>query len=119
MVASPALKTIGTSRAYNTSDTTSMKECQKDRSDKPVHDEGYDAFASHQKYMFLVQSYIGQEYGRTRMVAAPALETIGAFPSKNTSNTSSRKVCEKDGAKNQIHDDGDDAIASHQKSQFF
>ena len=52
----------------------------------------------------------------TPSTAAPALNMIGVLRSQSTSNTSSRKECEKDGANNLVHDEGDDAIASHQKS---
>ena len=54
----------------------------------------------------------------TPSTAAPALNMIGVLRSQSTSNTSSRKECEKDGANNLFHDEGDDAIASHQKSMF-
>ena len=60
MVASPALRTIGTALSQNTSNTYSRKVCEKDGTNNPVHDEGDDAIASHQKSMFLVQSHLGQ-----------------------------------------------------------
>ena len=60
MVASTALKTIGASRSQNISDTSYRKVCEKDGANKLVHDEGDDYIASHQKYMFLVQSHLGQ-----------------------------------------------------------
>ena len=82
MVSDPALKIIGASRSHNTSDTSPRKECEKD-ADKPVHDEGYDAIASHQKSMFLVQSHIGQEEGRTTMVDNVSM----AAPAQVTQNT--------------------------------
>ena len=47
----------------------------------------------------------------TPSTAAPSLKTIGASRSHNTSDTSSRKECEKDGADTPVHDEGDDAIA--------
>ena len=54
----------------------------------------------------------------TPSTAAPTLKAIGNSCSQNTSNTSSRKECEKDGAKNSVHDEGADAIESHHKSMF-
>ena len=36
--------------------------------DKPVCDEGEDDILSHQKSMFLVQSYLGREEGQTTMM---------------------------------------------------
>ena len=51
-MASPALKVIGDSRSQNTSDTTSRKVCGNDGADRPVHDEGDGAIASHQKSVF-------------------------------------------------------------------
>ena len=56
-------KNIGPSISHNNFDTSSKKECKKDGSKKPSHDEGDDDIASHQKYMFLVHSHLGQEYG--------------------------------------------------------
>ena len=44
------------------------------------------------------------------------VKTIGTLCSQNTSDTSSRKKCEKDGARKPVHDKGDDSIASHQES---
>ena len=85
---------------------------------KPVHDEVYDAIASHQKSVFLVQSHIGQEEGRTTMLASPALKRIGASCTHNTSNTYSRKLFEKCSANKPVHDEEDDAITTHQKSMF-
>ena len=52
------------------------------------------------------------------MMAAPPLKTIGALCSQNTSDTSSRKECENDGAGKPLHDEEDDYIASQQKSIF-
>ena len=75
MVAYPTLKTIGALRSKNTSDRSSRKACKKNGSDKPVHDEGDDATASHQKYMFLVQSHIGQEEGQKTMVDNVSMST--------------------------------------------
>ena len=71
------LKRIGAFCSQNTSNTSSKKECEKDGADKIVYDEGDDAIASHQKYMFLVLSHLGQEEGQKTMVnnlsiAAPA-----------------------------------------------
>ena len=40
---------------------------------------------------------------------------IGALGSHNTYDTSSRKECKKDGAREPFHDEGDDAIESQQK----
>ena len=68
--------------------------------------------------MFLVQPHIGQEEGKTTMVVSTALKMIGALRSHNTYDTPSRKVCKKDGADKPLHDEGDYAIASHQKSMF-
>ena len=116
--ASPGLKMIGTSCSHNTSSISSRKECKEDGTDKPVRDEGDDYIASHQKSM----SHIGQEQGQTIMYtpsrAAPGLKIIGTSCSQNTSDTSSRKQCENDGADKPVHDEGDDAIASQQKSMF-
>ena len=50
--------------------------------------------------------------------AAHALSTIGTLRSQNTSGTSSRKDCKKYGTNKTVHDEGDDYIASHQKSMF-
>ena len=94
---------------------SSRKECEKDGSNNLVHDERDDAIESHQRSMFLVQSYIVQEERRTTMVASHALKTIGASRSQNISDTSYRKLYEKDGADKPVHDEGDDDIASHQK----
>ena len=58
-MAAPALNMIGASRSQNISDISSRKECEKDGAGKPVHDEGDNAIASHQKSMFLVQSHLG------------------------------------------------------------
>ena len=55
-------------RSHNTYNTSSRKECEKDGSDKPLHDERDDAIASHQSSMFLVQSHLGQEEGKTTMM---------------------------------------------------
>ena len=109
---------IGASRSQNTSDTSSRKEYKKESSDKPVHDEEDDAIVSHQKSVFLVQSYLVQEEGQTKIVASPALKIIGNSCSHNTSYTSSRKECEKDSADKPVHDEGDGAVVSHQKSMF-
>ena len=49
----------------------------------------------------------------------PSLKTIGISSSQNTSDTSSRKGYEKDGADTPVHNEGDDSIASHKKSTFF
>ena len=89
--------------------------CEKDGANKPAHDEGDDDIASQQKYMILVQSHIGQEDGEIKMVASPAIQIICASRSHNTSNTSSREVCKKDGVKKPLHDEGGDNIASNQK----
>ena len=67
-------------RSHNTYNTSSRKECEKDGSDKPLHDERDDAIASHQSSMFLVQSHLGQEEGKTTMMdnvsmASPAQVT--------------------------------------------
>ena len=43
----------------------------------------------------------------------PSLKTIGISSSQNTSDTSSRKGYEKDGADTPVHNEGDDSIASH------
>ena len=77
MLAYPALKTIDASRPQNTPNTSSRKVCEKDGANKPVHDEGDDAIASHQRYMFLVQSHLVQEQEQTKIIdnvsmAAPA-----------------------------------------------
>ena len=96
MVDTPAtvdstLKTIGDSRSQNTSNASSRKYLKKDGTNKLVHDDGDDDIASHQKSVFLFQSYIGQEEGRTTMVAAPALKHIGDSRSQITYDKSSRK----------------------------
>ena len=114
----PTLKTIGALRSHNTSNISYRKECEKEVSDKPVSDEGDDAIASHQKSTFLFWSHIGQEKGQTKMMESPSLKIIGALLSQNTSNTSSRRDFEKNGTNKQVQDEGDDAIASHQKSMF-
>ena len=54
----------------------------------------------------------------TLSTVAPALKTIGASCSHNTSDTFSRKECKKDGANKPVHDEGDDTITSHQKFMF-
>ena len=118
MVAAPALKTIGALCLQNTYDTSSRKECGKDATEKPVQDAGDDAISSHHKSMFLVQSHLGQEEGRTTIMASPTLKMIGASGLQNTSNTSSRTVCKKYGADKLVQDEGDYAIASHQESMF-
>ena len=46
------------------------------------------------------------------------IKIIGALCSHNTSGISSIKEHKKDGAGEPVHDAGDDAIASHQKSMF-
>ena len=66
--ADPALNKIGALLSQNTSNTSFIKVCENDGADDPVHDEGYDAIASHQTSIFLVQSRLGQEEGRTTMV---------------------------------------------------
>ena len=48
----------------------------------------------------------------------PGLKTIDASYSQNTSNTSSREECEKDGADTPVHDEVDDAIVPHHKYMF-
>ena len=83
MVAAPILKTIGALGSQNTSDTSSKKECKNYGADNPVHDEGDDAIISHQKYMFLVQSNIGQEEGRTKRVDNVSMSA----PAQVTQNT--------------------------------
>ena len=65
--------------------------------------------------MFLVQSHLGQEEGRTTIMASPTLKMIGASGLQNTSNTSSRTVCKKYGADKLVQDEGDYAIASQKK----
>ena len=65
--------------------------------------------------MFLFQSHIFQEEGKTTMVSDFALKTIGASRSHNTSDTSSRKERKKDSTNNPVYDEGDDYIASHRK----
>ena len=60
MVASPTLRIIGTFRSQNTSNASYRKDFEKDSADKPVHDEGDDAIASHHGSMYLVQSHISQ-----------------------------------------------------------
>ena len=55
----PTLKTIGALRSHNISDTSSIKEYEKDGVDKPLNDEGDDAITSHKKPMFLVKSRLG------------------------------------------------------------
>ena len=47
----------------------------------------------------------------TPSTADPALKHIGDLCSQNTSDTFSRKYCEKDGVGEPVHDEGDDAIA--------
>ena len=79
--ADSTLKMVGILCSQNNSNTSSIKESEKDGTDKPVHDEGDDHIASHQKSMFLVQSHLGQEEGRTTMVAAPPLKMIGTLRS--------------------------------------
>ena len=54
----------------------------------------------------------------TPSMAAPGIKIIGASCSHNTSNTSSRKECEKYCADKPVHDEVDYAIASHHKSMF-
>ena len=54
----------------------------------------------------------------TLSTTAPSLKTIGALRSQSTSDTSSRKECEKYGADKPVHDEGYDAIVSHHKSMF-
>ena len=54
----------------------------------------------------------------TQSKEAPTLKTIGALRSHNTSNISYRKECEKEVSDKPVSDEGDDAIASHQKSMF-
>ena len=61
--------------------------------------------------MFLVQSHIGREEGRTTTVANPALKTIGTLLSQNIYDTSSRNEKEEYSSDNPVHDDVDDAIA--------
>ena len=45
--AAPVLKTIGASRSQNTPNKFYRKEYKKDGANKPVHDEGDGAIASH------------------------------------------------------------------------
>ena len=115
----PVLKTIGASCSRNTSDTSSRINFKKDGSDKSVHDDINDSIASHQKSILLVQSNIGQEEVRimanTPSTASTRLKTIGASRSRNTSDTSSTKGCENNGADKPVHDEGDDAITSQHK----
>ena len=66
----------------------------------------------------LVQSHIGQEEGRTTMVAAPVIKKIGALRSHITFDKLSRKEFEKNSADKPVHDEGVDAFASHQESTF-
>ena len=94
----PGIETTGALFSQNPSDIPSRKECEKEGMDNPVHDEGDDAIASHQKSI----SNLGQEKVQTMVDtpsrAAPGLKTIGASFSKNTYNTSFRKECENYGA---------------------
>ena len=76
MVAATVIKKIGDLRSHNTFGKFSRKECENNSADKPVHDEGVYAFASHQESTFLVQSHIGQEEGRTTKVTSTALKTV-------------------------------------------
>ena len=66
MVAAPALKNVGALNPHNTSDTSCRKQCKKDGFEKPLHDEGDDSIPSHQKFMFSVQSHLGQEEGHKK-----------------------------------------------------
>ena len=101
MVADPAIQTIGASRSQNISDTPSRKECKKDSADKPVHYKGDDDIASHQRFMFIFQSHLGQEEGRKTMVdnvlvLAPAQVTQNttestAAPTQVTNHTQNSK----------------------------
>ena len=50
------------------------------------------------------------------MVASTTLKMIGASLPHNTSDTSYRKECEKGGSDKPVHDEGDDAIASNQRT---
>ena len=67
-------------------------------------------------------SHLGHEEGQkmvdTPSAADPIIKMIGASYSQNTSDTSSRKECENDGAGKPLHDEEDDYIASQQKSIF-
>ena len=85
-MASPTLKMISVSRSQNTSDTSFIKYCEKDGANKPVHDEEDYSIASHHRSMILVLSHLVQEYGRTTMVASPALKIIDTLHSQNTYN---------------------------------
>ena len=99
--AAPALNKIGALLSQNTSNTSFIKVCENDGADDPVHDEGYDAIASHQTSIFLVQSRLGQEEGRTTMVdnvsmAAPAQVTIGTKHNQNNTDAPSKKNSDKE-----------------------
>ena len=87
MMAAPPLKTIGALCSQNTSDTSSRKECEKDGTNKTVYYEGDDAIASHQKSMFLVQSYISQEEGQTTMVDNVCMEAPAQVKQNATEST--------------------------------
>ena len=52
----------------------------------------------------------------TPSTASPALKMIYSTRSYNTSHTSYRKQCKKDGTNELVHDEGDDAVLSHQIS---
>ena len=54
----------------------------------------------------------------TPSIAASGLKTIGASCSQNTSDTLSRKECEKDVANKPVHDEVYNAIVSHHKFIF-
>ena len=65
-------------------------------------------------------SHIGQEEGLamedTMSMADTWLKRIGASCSHSTPDTSSRKEYKKYGSDKLVHDEGDDAISSHQKT---
>ena len=118
VVEAPTLKNIGALNSQNTSDASSRKVRKNYGTNNPVNDDVYDAIASHQRFMFLIQSHIHQEKGQTTMVEDPTLKTIGSLNSQNNSDKSSRNVCKKDGTDKPVHDEVQNDIASNQKFMF-
>ena len=112
-MADPALKMIGASHSQNNSDKSSRKECDKDSSNKPVHDEEYGAILSHHKSMFLVQSHLVQEEGRTTILDNVSMEahvqvTIGTNHTHNTKDIPSKNNFDKEECGEIVNDEGYD-----------
>ena len=81
----------------NIFDKLSREECEKDDSNKSVHDEGDDGIVSHHKSMYLVQSCLRQEEGQTTTVdnksmSVPEKFTIGPKHNQNTTDTPSKRI---------------------------